>query len=75
MEKEILSFCTRCHLRFQEMGEVLEYGKFYPGGWVRRDTGEQETRPDTWEIKKALCKKCMVEVNSKIFDEVLTHSN
>ena len=69
MSEEKLSFCSRCHKRFEEMGEVLEWGKFYPASQVKHLDGRKEFIPDTWEIRKALCKSCMAEVNSKKFDK------
>lgn len=68
-QEDILSFCSRCHQKFQEIGEVLEYGEFYPASRYKRIDGVEVFMPDTWEIKKALCKGCMITHNSIKFDE------
>jgi len=70
MDKKILRYCVRCHREFEEMGEVLKWGKYYPACQIKHIDGREEFHPDTWEIVEALCKDCMVEVNSKKFDQL-----
>ncbi len=73
MKEELLYFCVRCHRKFEEFGEILKWGKHYPAMRVKHVDGTEEILPETLEIVEALCKKCMVEVNSKKFDsKVLT---
>ena len=67
-KEEILYFCSRCHLKFQVMGEVLEWGKTYPAYTIKSKDGTIENRPENREIKKALCKTCMIEVGKSNFD-------
>lgn len=74
MEKQILSFCARCHRKFQPLGEVLEWGKKYPEMRVKHINGEEEFMPETVEIRKAICEECMVEFNKKKFDGTLQES-
>lgn len=72
MEKKLLYFCSRCHLKFQPMGEVLAWGKHYPSYQVKwKERGEWHVKiiPAENEIKEALCENCMVEVSKKKFDE------
>ena len=59
------------------MGEVLEWGKTYPVFTRKENLGKDKngdkiirwtTIPGESEIKKALCKSCMVEVSKKQYD-------
>ena len=68
MNKELLSWCFRCHRKFEEMGEVLKWGKHYPACRVKHIDGTEENLPESMEIIEAICKECMVEVNRKRFD-------
>jgi hypothetical protein len=68
MEKELLSWCFRCHRQFEEFGEVLKFGKIYPACRVKYIDGTEKYLPEQKEIVEALCKNCMIEVNSKKFD-------
>ena len=70
-EKELLSWCFRCHRKFEEIGEVLKWGKHYPACRVRHVDGTEEILPESMEIVEAVCKDCMVEINRKKFDENL----
>ena len=68
MEKELLSWCHRCHRKFEEMGEILKWGKHYPACRVKHIDGTEENLPESMEIVEAICKSCMVEVNSNKFE-------
>lgn len=68
-KEELLSWCFRCHRKFQEMGEVLKWGKHYPTCRLKHIDGTEENLPESVEIVEAICKECMVEVNRKKFDE------
>jgi hypothetical protein len=77
---ELLFWCSRCHQKFQPMGEVLIWGKTYPEHKITKDKGEgkdprftNEVIKESREIKKALCKCCMLEVAKKEYDTL--HSN
>lgn len=72
-EKPILSWCSRCHMKFVPLGEVLVWGKLYPAMEVKKPNGQIEFLPETVEIVKALCEKCMIEFNSKKFDKDNQH--
>lgn len=67
MGKRYLNICSRCGRRFQELGVVLRYGKFYPGFIKKVKSGipsvikEIKVEP-TFEIKEALCVECSKEV-------------
>ena len=69
--KELLSWCFRCHREFEEMGEVLKWGKHYPACRVKHIDGTEELLAESMEIVEAICKECMVDVNSKNFDKVM----
>jgi len=69
MKEELLSWCFRCHRKFEEMGEVLKWGKHYPACRVKHIDGTEENLPESMEIIEAICKDCMVEVNRKKYDE------